>query len=273
MKMFLPVLFVLICFNAKSQTDTLYTNSEKIACSVKEITPDAVRFAYPGEDLINSVYKNTIQKIVFKSGRVQTFAESTSYKTVKGAEDYENVALSQVESEVKGLFKVGDVSSKAKGTTVFSSMEKVKERAIKKLKIQAAMLGANIIYITQSNTSGNQYGTQYQAGKTTETNFAGVAYSNLLPVYNDFIKAIGDKKDFYAFEKYKLAGSDFDFEKKIFSGSVQLQNVYNENGLIMVTAKIDGVDNTTFRVISFTDNQFIISYKDGERIYNYRITI
>jgi len=115
--------------------------------------------------------------------------------------------------------------------------------------------------------------TQYQAGKTTETNFAGVAYSNLLPVYNDFIKAIGDKKDFYAFEKYKLAGNDFDFEKKIFSGSVQLQNVYNENGLIMVTAKIDGVDNTTFRVISFTDNQFIISYKDGERIYNYRITI
>jgi len=61
-----------------------------MACTVKEITPDAVKFSYPNEDLINSVYKNTIQKIVFKSGRVQVFAESTYFKTVNNIDDYDN---------------------------------------------------------------------------------------------------------------------------------------------------------------------------------------
>jgi hypothetical protein len=79
-KIALSILFF-TTLHATAQVDTIYTNGEKIACSVKEITPDAVKYAYLGEDLINSVYKSTIQKIVFKSGRVQTFAEASSFKT------------------------------------------------------------------------------------------------------------------------------------------------------------------------------------------------
>src|SRR5678815_2087658 len=76
-------------FNCIAQSDTIYTNTEKIPCTVKEVTADAVKFIYPNEEIINTVYKNTIQKIVFKSGRVQTFAEATNYKTVNGATEYE----------------------------------------------------------------------------------------------------------------------------------------------------------------------------------------
>ncbi len=43
------------------------------------------------------------------------------------------------------------------------------------MKIQAAMMGANEIYLTQEATSGNFYGA------STTTNMAGVAYSNILP--------------------------------------------------------------------------------------------
>ncbi len=57
-----------------AQMDTVVLNNEKIACSVKEITPDAIKYTLPGEDIMNSVYKNTVQKIIFKSGRVQIFA-------------------------------------------------------------------------------------------------------------------------------------------------------------------------------------------------------
>src|ERR1700748_2824150 len=116
-----------------AQTDTIVINNQKTACSVKEITPDAVKYTYPGEDLINTVFKNSVQKIIFKSGRVQTFAESTSYKKVSGVMDFDNVTVTSVESEVRGLYKISEVGSKAKGTTVFSSMEKVKERAYHKL--------------------------------------------------------------------------------------------------------------------------------------------
>jgi len=114
------VLITLISFsNSYAQMDTVFLNNQRIACSVKEVTPEAVKYTFPGEDVINSVYKNTVQKIIFKSGRVQTFAESTSFKEIKGVMDYEKVTITSVESEVKGLFKISDVSSKAKGTTVY----------------------------------------------------------------------------------------------------------------------------------------------------------
>lgn len=272
-KVTLCLLIVTYCFKGFSQVDTIYTNSEKIPCSVKEVTPEAIKFAYIGEDIINSVYKTTVQKIVFKSGRIQTFAELTSYKTVKSADDFDNVTLTQVESEIRGLFKLGDVSSKAKGATVLSSMVKVKERATRKMKIEAAMMGANIVYLTQNLTSGNQVGTKYQAGNSTETNLSGVAYSNHLPDYGELVKLIGDRKQFSTLERYKLSGSYTDFEKDNFEKDMELVQLNNENGLIMINAKITGVDNTSFRIINFTKEQFIIMYKEGQKIYNYTIKL
>lgn len=273
MKKMLLFTFLIISLNIYAQVDTIYTNNNKIACSVKEITPEAVKFSYINEDLVNSIYKNTVQQIVFKSGRVQSFAEATSYKMVEGVNDFENVTLTQVESEVRGLYKLGDVGSKAKGTTTLSSMEKVKERAVRKMKIQAAMMGANIVYLTQNNTTGNQMGSQYVPGKSTETNLAGVSYSNLLPNYNDFNNTIGDKRRFYTIEKIKLGSSDPDYVSSDFQKSVTIQNIYNENGLIMVNANIEDVSNNNFRVIYFNKNEFTLMYKDDGRIYNFIVRV
>ncbi len=256
-----------------AQTDTIFTNAEKIACSVKEVSQDAIKFVYPGEEMINTVYKNTVQKIVFKSGRTQTFAEATNFKTVKGAEDYENVSLTSVQNEVNGLFKLGDVSAKAKGTTTLASMEKVKERAYKKLKIVAAMMGANIIYLTQNTTTGNQQGSKYQAGNSTETNLAGVAYSNQLPSYETFNNLIGTRSQFECVEIFKMSQREPDMDQKDVKKSVHISKMYNESGLIMVDADIDGVNFSTFRVIQFYPNEFTLMYKDGERIFNYIVRL
>ncbi|MBO6211963.1 hypothetical protein, partial [Algoriella sp.] len=107
-----------------SQMDTIYSNNEKLAVNVKEITEDAVKYTYPNEDLINTSYKNTIQKIVLKSGRVQNFNEASAFNKITSIEDFEKVTISNVESEVKGLYKIADVGAKAKGGSTFSSMEK-----------------------------------------------------------------------------------------------------------------------------------------------------
>lgn len=261
--------FPLFAFTCIAQSDTIYTNTEKISCSVKEVTQDAVKFIYPGEEIINTVYKNTVQKIVFKSGRVQSFAEATSYKTVTGSNDFENVTMTSVQSEVNGLFKLGDVSSKAKGTTALASMEKVKERAYKKMKLVASMMGANIIYLTQNTTIGNQAGSAFQAGHATETNLAGVAYSNKLPSFDEFNKAIGNKNQFQSLDQYKMSQRDADIEHFTRNRSVAISKIYNESGLIMLNAKIDGEDNSTFRVIGFNNIDFTLVYKDGERTYNW----
>lgn len=67
---FIILLSANLCF---AQRDTIFLNNETIVCSIKEITEDAVRYTYPDEDLVNSIYKNSVQKIVLKSGRTQIF--------------------------------------------------------------------------------------------------------------------------------------------------------------------------------------------------------
>ncbi|MDI9338387.1 MAG: hypothetical protein QM539_08175 [Alphaproteobacteria bacterium] len=256
-----------------AQTDTIYTNNDKIACFVKELTADAVKYSFPNEDLINSIYKNAVQKIVFKNGRVQTFAEATSYKSIKSVDDYENVTITQVESEVKGLFKVGEVSSKAKGTTTFSNQERVKERAYRKLKINAAMMGANLVYITNQRTQGNSFGGYFQSGSSAETNLTGVAYTNLLPDFNDFLKMIGDKRSFTTISQSKMWSSASDMTTTAYQKNFTITDILNENGVIIIKGKLQDVSKyNTFRVVFFNDDSFNIYYEDKSSIYNLKIS-
>lgn len=260
---------MLICFEmAYSQQDTIVTNNEKIICTIKEITVNAVRFSYPGEDLINTIYKNTVEKITFKSGRVQQFAEATSFKTIKGPEDFENVSITKVESEVKGLYKLANVSAKAKGTTVYSNIEKVKERAYRKMKIEAAMQGANIVFLTQQQTQGNQYGTEYQAGNTTETNIDGIAYTNKIPKYEEFTAKIKNLTQFNVLTRLKLWSGGTEMENDQFVGTLTIKNVTNENGLIMIYGTIPKIKVEKFRVAFFNDVNFVLVYEDKSTIYN-----
>lgn len=264
--------FASVCFG---QTDTIFSNNEKIPCTVKEITPDAVKYSYPGEELLNSVYKNSIQKIVFKSGRVQTFAEASSFKTVNSADDFENVTITKVEGEVKGLYKLGDISSKAKGTTALSNQERVKERAYRKMKMGAAMMGANIIYLTDQRTEGNKWGTEYQAGSSAETNLTGVAYTNQLPSFDEFTKLIGQKQDFLAVEQTNLWSSASSMEKSVIQNSFVINNITNENGLIILNGVLQGAPKkyTTFRVVSFDNTYFNIYYEDKSTAYNIKVSL
>jgi hypothetical protein len=258
-----------LCFG---QTDTIFSNNEKISCSVKEITPDAVKYSFPGEDLVNSIYKNSVQKIVFKSGRLQTFAEATSFKKISGVDDFENVSISQVESEVKGLFKLGDVSSKAKGTTTLSNQERVKERAYRKMKIIAAMMGANIIYLTNQRTEGNKMGSQFQSGSTAEVNLTGIAYTNQLPILGDFKNIIGTKRNFTAVEQAKIWSSASDMTKTSVQRNFTINDITNENGIIMINGDLqDETKYKTFQVVSFDKEGFNIYYEDKSTSYNLKI--
>lgn len=278
----IPFVFLLFSFSlpAFSQYDTIYSNGERTACTVKQITPDAVEFSYPNEDLINTVYKNTIQKIVFKSGRVQVFAEATYFKKVNSVEDYDNVSFSHVATEVEGLYKIGEVGAKARGTTVFANMEKVKERAERKVKIQAAMMGANIVYLTQFGTSQDRAGTKYTAGQATATNISGEAYSNELPSFDGFTDLLNSKMKlkFKDYEVDKLGTDDYDYIKFSDTGTVIINKVYNDNGFIMIDGSVTGFDNTTFKVINYNKDEFILECGDNSDItentvYNIRVRV
>lgn len=253
-----------------AQVDTLYSNNQKIPCSITEITPDAVKYKYPGEDLVNSVYKNSVQKIVFKSGRVQVFAEATSFKAVNTVDDYENIAITGVESEVKGLYKLGDVSAKAVGTTMLSSQERVKGRAYRKLKMQAAMMGANAIFLTNQQVRGNENGGYYQAGNPSQTNLTGVAYSSQMPNLEEFKKLVGKRNIYGSVLRYKLWASDADMSKDSEMSELKIEDIIDDNGVVTVRGDLEGVKKyRDFRLARFDKDSFSLYYKDKTTAYCY----
>ena len=278
-------LFLIIpCFSF-AQYDTIFSSSGKIAASIKEIGESSIKYTYPNEDLLNNMNKNVIRKIVFKSGRVQTFSNTTSYRTLKSGKDYENVTITQVSDEIKGLYKIGEVSSKAKGTTALASIEKVKERAVRKLKIQAAMQGANIVYATQFQTTDNipgESGAVHKEPQPTMTTISGVAYSSELPNYDEFKQVIGTRKLFTAIEfldfknTFNLLdpfGGNTDIDFKSINRNVEISSIEEESGLIIVQAKIDKESNQRFRLIYYNNEEFTLGFKTDKGIYNYRIKI
>ena len=286
MKTYLVALVLLtIPFFSFSQYDTIYSTTGKIIGSVKEVGENSVKYTYPNEDALNSLNKNVIKKIVFKSGRVQTFSNMSGYKTVKSGLDFENVSISQVFEEVKGLYKIGEAGAKAKGTTELSSIEKVKERAIRKMKITAAMQGANVVYQTQINTTDNipaQSGAVTKPAQPTQTTVSGIAYSSELPSFDEFKQAIGNRKLFSVINLYEFENvfnildpfnANTDVKQKSVNRTMELNSVTEESGLIYVEAKIEKESNTKFRVIFFNNEEFTLEYKTDKGIYNFRVRI
>jgi hypothetical protein len=269
----LMVLFNFAYLAAQAQYDSIYTSNEGvIAASIKEITTDAVKFSYPNEDLVNSMIKNKIQKIVFKSGRVQVFSEATSYKKVTCVEDWENVSLSRLESELQGLYKIGDISVKAKGSGLESS-SKVNDRAYRKLKMEAALQGANIVYVASETSVGNKMGTAYQAGQAAETQLSGITYTSTLPKYSDFVKATQGKNTFLI-KKDELGNNSSSFSSDSYSNiATPIANPQEKGSFIYVTSTIKGADATEFRVTYFDAGKLILTEEYKGKVKNYTLLI
>jgi hypothetical protein len=268
---FIP-LFFSFCSEIFSQSillDSIFTREGLILANVKSVEPEVINYAYPNEEVVTSIYKNTVQKIRFKSGRVQMFTEALALKNVNSAYDFDQVNVTRLEGETKGLIKLDEVFTKAVGTTVFSNITQVKERAFRKMKIQAAMLGGNLVYMLDQSTVGNQVGSQYQSGKATETILSGIVYTNTLPKLDDIKKFIGNKKylQSYVYISIGQNSTEIDNVSEVMP-LFTLEEIYEDRGFIYLKARAKNVDNQVFRV-SFADKDKIgIVWKDGKRIYN-----
>lgn len=263
--------FFLTLTTVYGQADTIFFNHEKIVCIILEITPDAVKYTNGGDEVTNSIYKNAIEKIAYQNGKVQTFAEAASLKPVRSLYDYNNVTISHVESEIHGLFKLGDVSSKAHGGSAFGN-RKVRERALGKLKILAAMEGANVVYLTGNDNNNFQY---YRYGSyPASTNMSGVAYANQVPGFDAFEKAIANKTEFTAIQETKLPRNAGSYIETPVRKQLKINKITNQYGLIFLDAQLDGVSKiSTFRVVSLSDSRFNLFYQDKGTAYNVMVSL
>lgn len=91
--------------------------------------------------------------------------------------------------------------------------------------------------------------------------------------FDDFIKLVGNKTFFLANKKIKFSSGDTEFSQKDYLKSLQILKVKSEGGLIILSAILQGIKTQSFRVISFSNTQFTIVWRDGDTFYNFIINI
>lgn len=268
------LLFLLLpcVFKATAQVDTIYTHEERIPCNIVEITETAAKFQYPGETHNNSVSLNAVSKIIYRSGRVQEFAGRTAFRRLASPMEWQQVSIASVESEVQGLYKVDDVSSKAKGTTEFSNQERVKRRALDKIKMQAAILGANVVYMAQMRSEGTKVNFWTGGGTSAETSLFGVAYSSQMPRLSTVEELLEDKRKFSVDEEISLTNNDSSFGRSSTARVLTIDRIYDDSGMVMIEGTLSKCKETLFRVTFCNDHDFYIVYKTRRGVYSYRVT-
>lgn len=180
-KIVLTLTFIIISFCTtfgQEPLDTLYFVDGKIeAVQLKGLTETAVQYNYYGENISISTSKTRLEKIITSSGRVIIFENTSKKKTVFTAADWEKVEITNVESEVEGLIRIANVSGKAKGLTSFSSLEKLQNRAMTKMRMQAAFLGCDVIFMLNQTNTDRRFGSEYSPGQSASSTLSGTAYS------------------------------------------------------------------------------------------------
>lgn len=248
---------------AQEKLDSIFTITDVKVVNITEVTETAVKFSYPGENLTNTMNLVNVDKIVFRTGRIQSFKETVSLREVKSALDWEYVTLTQVESDVKGLYRLDDVSAKAKAMTGWTGVGKMENRASQKLKIEAAMNGANVVYITQQQSN-----TRTQ-NSTSSSVVSGLAYSNRVPDFSTFSTIFNQQKSYRFIEKYSLGSNSMDMKVTPMKGEmITFDKIENVSGLIYIYANIDNEDTNKFRVSYFDSEQIILVYRTKKTIYN-----
>jgi hypothetical protein len=275
--------FLLLLFATEysfAQTDTLYTIHDKIPCVVKEVTPEAVMYTIPGQELINTAYRSTVHKIVFQDGLVQTFIVVPAYRKLRNIHDFENVTVTQVENEVEGLYKVSDVTTSAQVGSLVAGRDNVQERALREMKIIAAMMGANVVYLTylQPRGTDRRLGLsgpfQHFHASTVETFLSGVIYTNELLRSEEFKSRLAGKTVFRAAEKAQFAKTAGNIKVYSSKRKFTLKEVKEENGHIVVAGALEGASNhKQFRVASFDKDFFYIYYQEKGVSYSVKLAI
>lgn len=220
------------------------------------------------------VWRDKVSKIIYRSSRVQEFAGRTSFRRLASPMDWQQVSIASVESEVQGLYKVDDVSSKAKGTKEFSNQERVKRRAQDKIKMQAAILGANLLYMAQMRSEGTKVNFWTGgAGTSAETSLFSVAYSSQMPRLSTVSELMKDNGEFAVAEEISLTNNDTNFSRSSTAKTLTIDRIYDDSELVMIEGTLSKSKETLFRVTFCNDHDFYIAYKTRRGFFSYKVTV
>lgn len=259
MKIFFLSLSLFYSLNSFAQVDTIFqSNGEVLPVIVKEVNETSIKYVFPNEEVMNSISKNAVAKIHYKSGRVEEYSSSLNLLEVQSGLDFENVQISKLESEISGLYKIDNIDVKASGATTMSSIAKIQERAYSKLKMAAAMIGSNVVLINQQNTESAQYGGQFGGSKAPTVTISGICYTSKKVKSNEIV--FGNYEVSHVFY---LGANDYEImEGMISKESFEIKdaNVVYENNFPKINLKTKSLpDVQSFVIIYASPTKLILS--------------
>lgn len=239
-----------------SPVDTIFKmNGDILPVKITEINESNIKFIYPGEEFTNSIGKNSVLKIKFKSGRIQEFAPALNLVNVKSCLDWENVQISNIETEVSGLMKIDNIGAKAKGNTTMSSLGKLQSRAYNKIKMETAMLGGNVCYIINQNTEEAITG---YTSKVPSVTISAISYTLKKVYMREINYGIYNVKDVYVLQvnRYNIDP----LYHKTESFNITSNMIYLENNFPKLKLNSRNIEKVNeFTIIYASQNELILS--------------
>lgn len=246
---------------SQERLDTIYTMNKTIVGKVKEVGLQDISYWPPTEDVVYRVYKRAVLSITFSSGRKEVFNEAKNLQPLKDSNEWEKVAITYTPEEVAGLTKIDFVSVKASGATVYSSVTNTQNRAFLKMQQAAAILGGNIVLISNQAVEGNQYGQ-----RTTRTQLTGIIYRSFAMDTAMLAQKIGGKSFGISSRKILTVNSAKAQETSVYpiTKIESINDIELINGIIYLNANL-GSDGKRFIVTRFDDSKLILAYRKKSR--------
>ncbi|MBS1653271.1 MAG: hypothetical protein JSU05_00370 [Bacteroidetes bacterium] len=138
---------------ALAQNDKMKKHSgETLEVKVIKVNETTINFKYPGEDAEQTIGKYAVASITYgTSGRKEDISEKI---IVSGKDDWEKVVIVTDPSEVLGLKKGEEIKGKTSGLLSYNTAGSADKKATRKIKEEAAELGAPFILMTADKSDG-----------------------------------------------------------------------------------------------------------------------
>ena len=263
-------------FISSAQSDRIFLKDEVKNVIVEEVGTNHIKFKYPNENASYTISKHRVEKIIFASGREEVF--ESPFKPVRSVNDFENVFLSYQPQDVDGLKPLGQVFSKAKGVTTLASINNVNNRAVRKVKMEAAMLGANVVLVGNTFQRGNQYGNENVPGNATMTSISGTAYTTNPSNYDlNEVRGFLENYQYVLFQTDQFNRNAFDkktklnemYDQKLNVNLFKFDGIYEKDGFLHVKSSKLRSKTGDLRVLFANEEHITLVEQHKNSIYNY----
>ncbi|MFC4262906.1 hypothetical protein ACFOWM_08465 [Ferruginibacter yonginensis] len=128
---------------AQTADKMLKHSGETLDVKILKVGEETITYKYPGEDAEQTIGKFAVAKITYgSSNRVENITEKI---VIGDKDDWENVQILTSAAQVVGLRKGEEVKGKTSGFISYNSAGSADKKATKRIKQDAADLGAPFI--------------------------------------------------------------------------------------------------------------------------------